>query len=51
MLRELSFSVGDKVTIQELHITRRKQKQLTQSMAFNFVDFTPIIKESEVDIL
>ena len=52
VLRELSFSVGDKVTIQELHsLLEKNRSNLLNQWLFNFVDFTPIIKRSEVDIL
>ena len=52
VLRELSFFVGDKVTIQELHsLLEENKSNLLNQWLFNFVDFTPIIKENEVDIL
>ena len=52
MLRELSFSVGDKVTVQELHLLLEENRSnLLNQWLFNFVDFTHIIKKSEVDIL
>ena len=52
VLRELSFSVGDKVTVQELHLLLEENRSnLLNQWLFNFVDFTHIIKKSEVDIL
>ena len=52
VLRELSFSVGDQVTIKELNsLLEENKSNLLNQWLFNFVDFTPIIKESEVDIL
>ena len=52
VLRELSFSVGDHITFQELNslIDENKSNLLNQWL-FNFVDFTPIIKGNEADIL
>jgi len=52
ILRELSFSVGEKVNIQELHLLLEENKSnLLNQWLFNFIDFTPIIKGKEVDIL
>ena len=52
VLRELSFSVGDKVTVQELHLLLEENRSnLLNQWLFNFVNFTHIIKKSEVDIL
>ena len=52
VLRELSFSIGDQVTIQELHsLLEENKSNLINQWLFNFVDFTPIIKGNEADIL
>ena len=52
VLRELSFSVGDKVTVQELHLLLEETEATYSISGFlTFVDFTHIIKKSEVDIL
>ena len=52
VLRELSFSVGDYVTFQELHsLLDENKSNLLNQWLFNFVDLTPIINESEVDII
>ena len=46
VLRELSFSVGDKVTVQELHLLLEENRSnLLNQWLFNFVDFTHIIKK------
>ena len=52
VLRELSFSVGDHVTFQELHsLIDENKSNLINQWLFNFVDLTPIINGSEVEII
>jgi len=51
VLRELSFKVGKKVTLDEVPLILAESKQNLQNQwLFNFIEFTPTLEDQQLDI-